>query len=99
MTDGSSGRGTEHGPNGTAILVDMPDSDRDVWHHSTAFDGYNTHATACGMHVYTGRVEEVGLDPVGTWDQEVSVSDRCPECHGSIRSLHTETDHGGQADE
>ena len=81
--------GKEHGPTGTAILVDMPDSDRDIWHHSVAFDGYDTHTTACGMHVYCGRVEEVGMDPFETWEEQVRAADRCPECHGSIRSLHT----------
>jgi hypothetical protein len=78
---------TEHGPNGTAILVQMRDVDDQKWHHSVAFDGYDTHTTACGMHVYIGRVNDVEMDPIETWSELKGSASRCPACHNSVQSL------------
>jgi len=85
----SDGAG-EHAAPGTAILVsdDAVDTDRPFWHHSVEYDGYH-HVTACGLEIDVEQgVNDVLMELPDDWNDEVGPSNRCPECHGSVRSLH-----------
>jgi hypothetical protein len=81
MTENETNQAT-----GTAILVEKPNLACPFWHHSVEFDGYE-HTTACGMTVDCDEINEVLMDTVEGWNEEIGPANRCPECHGSVRSL------------